>query len=119
MKNPDPAASEVPPPPPIGEQPPEVIEQKGNTLKIGELSFTLDGRENLNGLGQGLLQKSKTHWEGSKLVTEWVLEGDGEKLVTARQVRSLAEDGKTQIVDTHVQTPEIVIDSHVVMVKQS
>ena len=119
VKNPDPAASEAPPPPPIGEQPPEVIEQKGNSLKIGELTFTLDGSENLNELGQGVLHKSKTHWEGDKLVTEWVLEQDGEPLVKARQVRSLAADGKTQTVDTHVQTPQVVSDSHAVMVKQS
>ena len=74
-----------------------MIDQKDNSLKIGELAFTLDGRENTNELGQGLFQKSKTHWEGAKLVTEWVLERDGQKLVTARQVRSLADNGKTQI----------------------
>jgi hypothetical protein len=118
VKNPDPAAPEAPPPPPIGEQPPEVIEQTGNQLKIGELTLTLDGNENVNELGQGLLHKSKTRWEGSKLVTEFVLERDGEKLVKGRQVRSLAEDG-TQIVDTHVQTPQVVSDTHAVMVKQS
>lgn len=118
VKNPDSSASDVPPPPPPNEQTPEVIEQKGNSLKIGELAFTLDGRENLNELGQGLLHKSKTHWEGGKLITEWVLERDGQKLVTARQVRSLADDGKTQIVDTHVQTPDIISDSHAVMIKQ-
>jgi hypothetical protein len=117
VKNPDPSASDVPPPPPPDEQPPEVIDQKDNALKIGELTFTLDGRENTNELGEGLFQKSKTHWEGSKLITEWVLERDGQKLVTARQVRSLADDRKTQIVDTHVQTPDTISDSHAVMIK--
>jgi len=117
VKNPDPSVSDAPPPPPE-EQPPEVIDQKDNSLKIGELAFTLDGRENTNELGQGLFQKSKTHWDGTKLVTEWVLERDGQKLVTARQVRSLADDRKTQIVDTHVQTPETISDSHAVMIKQ-
>jgi hypothetical protein len=118
VKNPDHAAPDVPPPPPPAEQPPEVIDQKDNSLKIGELAFTLDGRENTNELGEGLLQKSKTHWEGSKLNTEWVLERDGRTLVTAHQVRSLADDGKTQIVDTHVQTPDTISDSHAVMIKQ-
>jgi hypothetical protein len=118
VKNPDPSASDVPPPPPSDEQPPEVIDQKDNALKIGELAFTLDGRENTNQLGEGFVQKSKTHWEGAKLITEWVLERDGQKLVTARQVRSLAQDGKTQIVDTHVQTPSTIRDSHDVMIKQ-
>jgi hypothetical protein len=117
IKSPDPSASDVPPPPPPDEQPPEVIDQKDNALKIGELTFTLDGRENTNELGEGLFQKSKTHWEGSKLITEWVLERDGQKLVTARQVRSLADDRKTQIVDTHVQTPDTISDSHAVMIK--
>jgi hypothetical protein len=118
VKNPDSSATDVPPPPPPEEQGPEVIAQKDNSLKIGELAFTLDGRENINELGQGLLQKSKSHWEGSKLVTEWVLERDGQKGVTARQVRSLADGGKTQIVDTHVQTPDTISDSHAVMIKQ-
>jgi hypothetical protein len=117
-KNPDPSAADVPPPPPPDEQSPEVIDQKDNSLKIGELAFTLDGRENTNELGQGLLHKSKTHWEGAKLITEWVLERDGQRLVTARQVRSLADGGKTQIVDTHVQTPDAISDSHAVMLKQ-
>jgi hypothetical protein len=119
VKNPDPAAPDAPPPPPPGEQPPEVIEHKGNRLKIGELTFTLDGGENVNPVGQGLLHKSKTHWEGSKLVTEFVLERDGEVLVRGRQVRSLADDGKTQTVDTHVQTPQVVSDAHAVMMKES
>jgi ABC-type Fe3+ transport system substrate-binding protein len=66
----------------------------------------------------GSLQKSKTHWEASKLVTEWILERDGQKLVTARQVRSLADGGKTQIVDTHVQTSDTISDSHAVMIQQ-
>jgi hypothetical protein len=120
VKNPDPAARDEPPPPPPppDEQPPEVIDQKDNSLKIGELAFTLDGRENINELGQELLHKSKTHWEGTTLVTEWVLERDGQKVVTARQVRSLADGGKTQIVDTHVQTPDTISDSHAVMIKQ-
>lgn len=118
MKNPDPAAPEAPPPP-IGEQPPEVIHQKGNQLKIGELTFTLDSSENINPVGEGLVHGSKTHWEGSKLVTEFVLERDGEALVKGRQVRSLAEDGKTQTVDTHVQTPQLISDSHAVILKES
>jgi hypothetical protein len=118
VKNPDHAVPDVPPPSPHDEQPPEVIDQKDNTLKIGELAFTLDGRENTNEHGEGLFQKSKTHWEGNKLITEWVLEHDGQKLVTARQVRSLADDRKTQIVDTHIETPETIIDSHAVMGKQ-
>jgi hypothetical protein len=119
VKNPDSSVPVVPPPPPPDEQLPEVIDQKDNSLEIGELSFTLDGRENINELGQGLLEKSKTHWEDAKLVTEWVLERDGQKLATARQVRSLVGDGKTQIVDTHVQTHDAISDSHVVMLKQS
>jgi hypothetical protein len=118
VKSPDHAAPDVPPPPPPDEQPPEVIDQKENSLKIGMLAFTLDGRENTNELGEGLFQKSKSHWEGSKLITEWVLEHDGQKVVTARQVRSLADGGKTQIVDTHVQTPDTISDSHAVMIKQ-
>src|ERR1700676_2498318 len=83
VKNPNTSASDVPPPPPPDEQGPEVIDQKDNVLKIGVLVFTLDGRENNNELGQGLFQKSKTHWEGSKIITEWVLENDGQKVVTA------------------------------------
>jgi len=118
VKNPDPSVSDAPPPPPPDEQSLEVIDQKDNALKIGELAFTLDGRENTNELGQGLFQKSKTHWEGSKLITEWVLERDGQKLVTVRQVRSLSDNGKIQIVDLHVQTPETICDSHTVRIKQ-
>jgi hypothetical protein len=52
-------------------------------------------------------------------VTEFALERDGETVVKGRQVRSLAEDRQTQSVDTHVETPQVVSDSHAVMVKES
>jgi hypothetical protein len=118
VKKPDPGASEAPPPPPLDEQPAEVIEQKGNRLRIGDLTFTLDGAENVNQLGQDITHKSRTHWDGNELVIEWVMERDGETLVKARQVRILSEDGKTQTVNTHVETSQVISDTHAVMAKQ-
>jgi hypothetical protein len=117
-KNPNQAAADdAPPPPPLDEQPPEVIQQKGNNLRIGDLNFTLDGAENVNELGQGITHKSKTHWDGNRLVTEWVMERDGATLVKAKQSRALSEDGKAQTVDTHVETSTVITDFHAVMVK--
>jgi hypothetical protein len=119
VKNPSEDAPEAPPPPPPEEQPPDVIEQNGNDLRIGEQTFTLDGKENINPLGvEGMAHRSTTHWEGNKLVSDWALERDAKKLATGHRVRSLSGDGKTQIVETHIETPRLIIDTHMVMVKQ-
>ncbi len=121
LKNPDPDAAYAPPPPPppLGEEPPEVIEQKGNKLKIGEQTFPLDGTENASPMAdESLLHRAKAHWDGNKLVTEFAIERDGKTLVKGTQVRSLSEDGKTQTVDTHVQTSQAITDSHSVKLKR-
>ena|SRR5579872_5576128 len=64
VKNPDPSAPDVPPPPPPNEQAPEVIDQKDNALKIGELAFTLDGREIPMNLAKGCFKNPKRIGKG-------------------------------------------------------
>ena len=87
----------------------EVIDQKDPVITIattseeqrGEMKsfmkLTTDDRENLNEIN-GNEFRSKSHWDGTKLVT--TVTGDrGMRMV---EVRSVSDDGKTQIVETYM-----------------
>jgi hypothetical protein len=86
------------------------ITQDGDTLvlkrkvefqgeeKTFESRYTADGKENVNEGFRGNSVKSKTHWEGAKLVTESVMETPNGTRET-KEVRSLSEDGKTMTVE--------------------
>lgn len=87
----------------------EVIEQKVPTLIInttsddgrGEsksfLKLTTDDRDCTNELN-GNEFHSKSHWEGSKLVTTVT----GDRGLSLVEVRSLSADGKTQTIETYM-----------------
>ena len=64
-----------------------------------ESRYTADGKENVNEGFRGNSVKSKTHWEGAKLVTESVMETPNGTRET-KEVRSLSADGKTMTVET-------------------
>ena len=64
-----------------------------------ESRHTIDGKENINEGFRGSSIKSKTHWEGTKLVTESVMETPNGTRET-KEVRSLSTDGKTMTVET-------------------
>jgi hypothetical protein len=87
------------------------IEHSGTTLKIKrvtkteqgdrvqDLAYTTDGKENTNPGGRGGEVKSKSTWDGAKLVTKWTQETpQGSSEVT--EVRSLSADGKTLTIET-------------------
>jgi hypothetical protein len=64
-----------------------------------ESRHTTDGKENVNEGFRGSSIKSKTRWEGAKLVTESVMETPNGTRET-KEVRSLSADGKTMTVET-------------------
>ena len=63
-----------------------------------ESRHTTDGKENMNEGFRGSSVKSKTHWDGAKLVTESVMETPNGTRET-KEVRSLSADGKTMTVE--------------------
>ena len=63
-----------------------------------ESRHTADGKENINEGFRGSSVKSKTHWDGAKLVTESVIETPNGTRET-KEVRSLSADGKTMTVE--------------------
>ena len=63
-----------------------------------ESRHTTDGKENANEGFRGSSINSKTRWEGTKLVTESVMETPNGTRET-KEVRSLSADGKTMSVE--------------------
>lgn len=75
------------------------------TLTIPEWVATTDGVERSEKYGPAEL-KSKTHWDGDRLITAWTLERDGKPEMTGEWVRSLSADGKTQSLGVQAHDPE-------------
>jgi hypothetical protein len=83
---------------------PELIIRRKMTLPSGEertleSKYTTDGKDNTNEGFRGMTSKSKTHWEGGKLITESTMETPRGTMET-KEVRSLSADGKTMTVET-------------------
>ena len=70
--------------------------------RMFESRYTTDGKENVNEGFRGNSTKSKTHWEGAKLVTESVMETPNGTRET-KEARSLSADGKIMTVETTVK----------------
>ena len=66
--------------------------------RIRESKYTTNGKENENEGFQGMVNKSKTHWEGETLITESTIEGPMGTRET-KEVRSLSADGMTMTVE--------------------
>lgn len=111
-----------------------VIDHKEPALKIkqivkspgGEraqdLVYSTDGKENSNpgGVG-GAVIKSKTWWDGGRLVTKSTQTGDsmfGTATIEVTETRSLSQDGKELVVDTVIVTPSGERKRHYVYVKR-
>jgi hypothetical protein len=93
---------------------PVVIEHNEPNLKIivripdqdYEMTYVLttDGSENLNRMpSHTVFHKSRTHWEGDKLVTAFQLMIKEKVLIEGRKVRFRADDGKTLILEQHLE----------------
>jgi hypothetical protein len=66
--------------------------------------LTTDGSENLNWMpSHTVFHKSRTHWEGDKLVTAFQLMIKEKVLIEGRKVRFRADDGKTLILEQHLE----------------
>jgi TonB family protein len=74
-------------------------------LTIPEWVTTTDGMERSEKYGPGEL-KSKTHWEGERLITAWSLERDGKPEIEGEWVRSLSADGTTQSLEVKAHDPQ-------------
>jgi len=125
----DKAKSNLPSPAP--ENLVQVIDRRGSELKITstskdwnvnkpiavtlfammmpELSITADSRESVQPYGPGQF-RSKSRWEGGKLITVWTLERDSQVMVTGQWVRRLSNDGKTQTVEITAHDPTRNLD---------
>lgn len=75
------------------------------SLTIPEWIATTDGVERSQKYGPDQL-KSKTHWDGDRLITAWTLERDGKPEMTGEWVRSLSADGKTLTLNVQARDPE-------------
>jgi hypothetical protein len=83
-------------------------------------SYPLDGRETRNpGPGDSTIT-SETSWEGAALVTESSLSGAGPRgdmSLSAREVRSVSEDGRTMTLVVTGKTPFGALLSTVTLVR--
>jgi hypothetical protein len=71
------------------------------------ITYQLNGAESINTGPRGGEMKSKSHWEGNKLVTEGsqtMTTGRGEMTLQTKEVRSLAPDG-AMVVERETTTP--------------
>jgi hypothetical protein len=125
---------DLPPPPPPDEDddsgPPSItIQHKDQKISIttssadGEdvsiLNLTTDGQENTNPVDEGnTYNKSKSHWEDGKLITEWTVEQYGKPIFNGRDVRWLSEDGKMMIVETRLENEQTVTELHQELVRK-
>ena len=81
---------------------PVTIKQTASEIAIGAATYKLDGSESVNqmqGRGGPTEAKSKTHWDGAKLVIETTREVGG-NMVASTEIRSLSADGKEMTVET-------------------
>ncbi len=62
--------------------------------RVAELKYTTDGKENTNDV-RGTETKSKTRWEGKRLIIEGKAQMDGEP-VELKEVWELSEGGKVR-----------------------
>jgi TonB family protein len=74
-------------------------------LTIPEWIATTDGIERSEKYGPAEL-KSKTHWDGPRLITAWSLDRDGRPEIVGEWVRSLSADGRTQTLEVTARDPQ-------------
>jgi hypothetical protein len=82
---------------------PELVIKRKMNLPTGEertaeSKYTTDGKDNTNEGFRGVTSKSKTRWEGDKLITESTMETPRGTMET-KEVRSRSADGKTMTVE--------------------
>ena len=73
--------------------------------RTSEASYTTDGEENTNPGPQGADVKSRTKWDGKKLVTQRKLQAQGMDIEISDS-QEMAEDGKSFTVERQLKTPQ-------------
>ncbi len=110
-----------PPPPPGKTSPPHIVTHNDPVLTIQEgpgsytLRLTTDGKENVNRQSNDRTHRSTSRWEGDKLVTQWTLEDNGERLAQGTDTRSLTENGAVMIDDRTIKWPRLETSVHLVL----
>jgi hypothetical protein len=82
-----------------------VVDESINDRPSRTYRLSTDGKQNLNALSGGGVDRSTTRWDGERLVTEWVLEQSGIAIMRGTDRRSLSSDGSTMIQERKVVTP--------------
>jgi hypothetical protein len=91
--------------------------QKGQNGEVtAELKYSTDGKETVNSI-HGNQIKSTAKWEGDELAIDGKASFNGAD-VTLKDRWSLAEDGKTLIIQRHVNSPMGETDQKIVLEKQ-
>lgn len=126
----DAAKATAPPPPPSDARlPSEQIEHNEPVLRIvaisakgerlNEVTMRTDGKEHIIKIGAGaMIHRSKSHWEGDTLVTQWHIERDGKIVIEGVDQRSLSEGGKVLTINRHTEDDKSESDSVIVYRKQ-
>ncbi len=73
-------------------------------LLMPDFRATIDNSETVQSYGPGEL-RSRTRWEGQKLLTEWKLAHEGQTVLEGTWLRSLSQDEKTQTVELDARDP--------------
>ena len=107
LKRPDPKAPEAPPAPAEARPPlpslrivhqgaAVVIESLGDDGRVLSVQrLTTDGAENVNKREAGLVQRSRSRWDGQALTTKWRLLRRGRIAMTGVEVWTLSNDRNT------------------------
>jgi hypothetical protein len=83
------------------------------------LKLSTDGKENINEFPDRGLHRSSTRWDGSQLVTEWVLEHDGSPTMRGLDRRSMSNGGSVLLDERTVLTPFHETRFHIVWVRKN
>lgn len=118
-----------PPPPPESAPPPQLIEHNEPRLKISvkipgddyEMVYelTTDGSENSNWMPNHVVEhKSKSFWQGDRLITEFRMVMKDKVLIEGRETRSISSDGRTMVVERELEDSKSKTTARQVMIRE-
>jgi len=115
-----------PPPPPAGQYQIERITRSGDLIRIADggpgtitvSTIKLDGSEVQRQMSNDIVKTARSRLEDGKIITDWKLERHGKLLLEGHEVRSLSEDGDSQVVDRIVKSARQETKTHTVMERE-
>jgi hypothetical protein len=94
-----------------------IVQTGGSGDSAYDMTYTTDGAECLNHMGEGNEIKTKLKWDGDDLVADSVGSFEGNDF-TAKDRWTLADGGKTMVVTRHISAGGADFDMKFVFVKQ-